>query len=538
MRTMIFFGCVKKSFGGLKMKLKRCTALIIGLCLIVSGAFAGCDFFPGVGNGQNTESSSTIASNCELSLIDSIYNIEDEQCIQLNFVFEIDGEPGDVSLLTFASNKENVATVSADGTVRGVATGKAEITISIGEESAVATVFVTTRTKRVDILEKEIMVFMGQGQQVTATAYNGKKEDKNASLTWQSIDETIATVDANGLVTAVAPGETEIIVSYGKETDKVAVMVAYEATAANVNSFSEEYINVYGRSYVQDNRLHLDYVAGCVELGIVGTSLTADLTGSDATYLRVYVDDDNKGERYLFPKGSGRVTLAEGLSDGPHKIRIVNTMEHTFRISAFQADKFWAIPEKSNFKIEFIGDSISAGYGVLANAGEGRTFENSDGTNTYAYYAANELQADFSVVASSGMCITNTNAVFDMNMETFYGGAMKKGNYTPDVVVLNMGTNDAMRDPDFANNYQKFLTMLRSKYPNAYIICLYGMMEPADNIVKGIQQSLSNLSDPKIVYNPIEIIANGQGAENHPNVTAQKAWGKALATYIKSLFAD
>ena len=92
-----------------------------------------------------------------------------------------------------------------------------------------------------------------------------------------------------------------------------------------------------------------------------------------------------------------------------------------------------------------------------------------------------------------------------------------------------------MRDPEFAANYQKFLTMLRNRYPNAYIICLYGMMGFSNNIVSGIEQSLENLSDSQIVYNPFAFTPNGDGADAHPSATAQKTYGTMLADYIESL---
>ena len=83
-------------------------------------------------------------------------------------------------------------------------------------------------------------------------------------------------------------------------------------------------------------------------------------------------------------------------------------------------------------------------------------------------------------------------------METMYADAVSKAEFTPDIVVLNLGTNDAMREPDFTANYQKFLTMLRNRYPDVYIICLYSMMVFSNNIVSGIEESLKNLSDPKL----------------------------------------
>jgi lysophospholipase L1-like esterase len=117
--------------------------------------------------------------------------------------------------------------------------------------------------------------------------------------------------------------------------------------------------------------------------------------------------------------------------------------------------------------------------------------------------------------------------------------------FNPDIIVLNLGTNEASYlDPgyggskyaeQFPADYKDMLTLVRSKNPNAYIICLYGMMGNASTIDTGIRVALNNINDSKIVYNPFTIAANTQGADAHPTSSAQEAWGKTLADYIKTL---
>ena len=61
-------------------------------------------------------------------------------------------------------------------------------------------------------LEKTELTFTAAGETTQLTA-NSKKE-----LTWTSSDEAVATVDQNGLVTAVAPGTATITVAVGEAT--------------------------------------------------------------------------------------------------------------------------------------------------------------------------------------------------------------------------------------------------------------------------------------------------------------------------------
>lgn len=63
-----------------------------------------------------------------------------------------------------------------------------------------------------------------------------------------------------------------------------------------------------------------------------------------------------------------------------------------------------------------------------------------------------------------------------------YSDASSKWNFSsaPDVVVINLGTNDFAQDPSvvnsnaFINAYHAFLDRVCSHYPDAYIVCAIG----------------------------------------------------------------
>ena len=112
------------------------------------------------------------------------------------------------------------------------------------------------------------------------------------------------------------------------------------------------------------------------------------------------------------------------------------------------SEKFYCAPAKSDLKIEFVGDSITAGYGVLGNKGDAWSVTNSDCTGSYAYLTAQKLDADYSVVAWSGIC-TKAYMWANINMDNLYkrvsnsNTAQYAFDFSPDVVVLNLGTNEA-----------------------------------------------------------------------------------------------
>ena len=111
----------------------------------------------------------------------------------------------------WTSSNTAVATVDENGTVTAVAVGEAVITASTtdgSDLSASCTVTVVPPTATAIALNKsETSLNVGDTEQLTATV---SPELASQEVTWASSDETIATVDTNGLVTAVAVGEVVI----------------------------------------------------------------------------------------------------------------------------------------------------------------------------------------------------------------------------------------------------------------------------------------------------------------------------------------
>ncbi len=492
-------------------------------------------------------------STVTLRLTKKTYDIENGQSVPLEIEFTADGEDLDISLLYFKSSNENVVTVSDDGVITGVSDGKASITIFYGTKFTKATINVTMREYRVDVSQDSLFILTGNQEQVSAKVYLGLTEMTDATLSWESSNPAVATVE-NGLITAVAYGKTVITVSCEGAIATIDVTVTAEILASNVNTFSEEYINIYGRTYLTSGRLCLDHAASAVEVGVVGNTLSVNMYATATSYARVFVDGEEISTRIKIDSTSKEYLIADNMGEGYHTVRIVKATEESnaqWKISSFKADKFFVVPEKSDLKIEFIGDSISAGYGVLGAYGDSYSVDNSDCSKSYAYVAADILDADYSVVAWSGIC-TKLYYWCNLNMATLYKQVSNSNKKTyafdtaADVVVVNLGTNEASYIQEggantayadaFSSDYAAFLTTVREKNPDAYIICLYGMMSDSVNVSNGIRTAVASLEDEKIVYNPFEFEPNTDGAGSHPNSLGQKTWGEALAAYIQTLF--
>ena len=217
------------------------------------------------------------------------------------------------------------------------------------------------------------------------------------------------------------------------------------------------------------------------------------------------------------------------------------------QINSLTADNFVYMPENDGIKIEFVGDSISCGYGTLEDSRYGWSVDNSDATQSYAYYTSDMLDANYSIIAMRGTCVKES--LFGVpSMNNMYpsvstgNGEQYDFKFKPDVVVVNLGTNDGGyidAHPDYANrfpeDYYNLLTYIRMKNPKAYIVCLYGMMGVNEHVDEGIKSAIEQMGDSKISYIS-SFEANFDSAGGHPSVKAAKANAKIVANHIKSLF--
>ncbi|OMF38097.1 hypothetical protein BK133_03740, partial [Paenibacillus sp. FSL H8-0548] len=118
----------------------------------------------------------------------------------------------------WSSSNENVATVGANGLVIGVKAGTANITVTTVDGGLTATAAVTVEAAVINVpvagvtLDKT-KVTLTEGQQASLTATVAPENATNKAVTWSSSNESVATVDANGLVIGVKAGTANITVT-------------------------------------------------------------------------------------------------------------------------------------------------------------------------------------------------------------------------------------------------------------------------------------------------------------------------------------
>ena len=111
--------------------------------------------------------------------------------------------------VVYTSGDATIATVDENGVITGVAEGETTITATVGELSASRTVSVIIPVER---LEAESMALhLADGP--AALAYTVVPENFTGELTFASANNSIATLDANGQITPVAAGDTNVTVT-------------------------------------------------------------------------------------------------------------------------------------------------------------------------------------------------------------------------------------------------------------------------------------------------------------------------------------
>lgn len=324
---------------------------------------------------------------------------------------------------------------------------------------------------------------------------------------------------------------------------------------------AKDYIKTQGRTVLKDGALWLDYSASGIEFsanceGKVALNLVVNsIKNTDATYGGIYftvlVDgvQVDRAECRITETGNVELVLAENLPAGNHTFEVYRQTEHRgaeVGISSITINgDFNAKPENNRLYIEFIGDSISTGYGALGVAGNEQADSPlwQDATAAYPYLTAKALGADFSDVAYSGLgCKYGYSG--SLSMQTVYTAQRyqydqaTQYNFSarqPDVVVIALGTNDIANQEDAAlreAGYQEMLDLVREKNPDAKIVWIAGMMKNDDNeMIEALIESNGGAAEG-LYY--LGLTTNTAGAGWHPSAAGQQAFADDLVAFLNS----
>ena len=197
----------------------------------------------GVGTAVITVTAGNVKATCKITvpqLIDWIEFDEDEIELKAGQTYQLKPyiSPLDATnkKLKYTSSDTKVAEVSASGLVTAKSEGEAKIRAAAtdgSDEYAVCYVTVTGKAKVTGITLDRTSAEVKRGEKLTLNATVSPSYASNKKVVWKSANTKIATVDANGSVTAKAPGRTKITVTSSENSSYQAsctVTVPYKIT--------------------------------------------------------------------------------------------------------------------------------------------------------------------------------------------------------------------------------------------------------------------------------------------------------------------
>ena len=125
---------------------------------------------------------------------------------------DFSGKPITGANVFWSVRDPSIATISSAGIVTGMAVGSTEIAASVNGKSGIATITVEkTPVASVVVTPPQLNVAPGTRTQLTAVTYDAAQNPLTGrAITWSTSNAAVATVDANGMMTAVAIGSASI----------------------------------------------------------------------------------------------------------------------------------------------------------------------------------------------------------------------------------------------------------------------------------------------------------------------------------------
>lgn len=335
---------------------------------------------------------------------------------------------------------------------------------------------------------------------------------------------------------------------------------------------------------VQGPRTIGRFATGSKSLTWSGTAIEAEFTGTGGTanfvsqsgnnYVGVSIDG---GDPVKMPVIGARATVSFGpVASGNHTVRFTKLNEAELGTFSYgditiNGGRLAAITPNSK-RLEFIGDSITVGYGVEGTSpcNNNANLENSQ--KAWALTTADALGADASLIAWSGRGILrNGVGVTDTTtMGTIYKRAAAtdfssvydfSAAQAPAAVIINLGTNDYTYlsysggevDPSraildqtaFVAAYVSLVQQVRAAYPKAFIVLVSSPMlsdtypstgeNQWSSLNTNITEVVATLADSNVTSLSLPTQnTRVTGCDGHPSAATHASMSAALVPLLRS----
>lgn len=330
-------------------------------------------------------------------------------------------------------------------------------------------------------------------------------------------------------------------------------------------------VRILGRFDSTAKGAELSWSGGGFQVAFEGTSCKARFSSSGAI-LGVSIDNIRRPDMNLtVPVEDTLVEIVSGLGKGRHVVEVAKKTEAmvgSIVLKEILVDGKPSTPlAAKNRRIEFIGNSITCGYGILDSVKEhGFSPKTEDFSATFAALAAENLRADAHTVCYSGKgVVRNYDGSSTETIPTLFRRAVlapdarpwKHSRWKPDVVVVDLGTNDFAKAPapdsaKWESAWMDFLLQIREAYGDLPIVLANGPMlsdywpleasgKPVPSLTK-VRAHLRNVAKAAkqkgfASVSVLDLSPNsadrGYGADWHPNRAQAGLNGRELTDHLR-----
>ena len=338
----------------------------------------------------------------------------------------------------------------------------------------------------------------------------------------------------------------------------VLCMTANAAFADRTVKANDPNISFTGRVQRMDNgAVSYDWVGTYVQTDFTGSSISVRMSEEGESYHQVFIDGKLIGKLHFTGNEPHDVMLAKNLGKGTHRLRLQKVTEGErglstiFSFSAGGKGSFAAVQPKSRL-IEVIGDSYTCGYGSEGTEDSHFEVATENCDKAYACAIARYFDTDYVLVAHSGMGVTRNyagkvsrtmseryNLLFDNHDSIAYDFKQ----YRPDLVIINLGTNDfsvSAAPADYVDKYLKLIKTVKAHYGDKQpVLCV---TPHSANIfllaaLKELGEKVTGFDNVRVAEPMPDIVVQGHdiGSDWHPNWKGHQKIASTLIPVVATM---
>jgi lysophospholipase L1-like esterase len=333
-------------------------------------------------------------------------------------------------------------------------------------------------------------------------------------------------------------------------------------------------INYYGRfDFSVADQARFNWSGSIIEASFTGTSIGIELVDGNTDY---DIEIDGKQHSVLRTTSTTKYSISTSLTNTTHTIRVMQRSENHWNANIFKgfyvADgkDLVKLPKRQTRKIEFIGDSWTAGYG---NESPSRDCSNeqlrqfTNANKSFSKLTADAFHAECMALAWSGAGIVRnygegskkSASPYPVYYDKTLGAVDGTWNFTswkPDLVFICLGTNDFSTTPYpddtmYINGYNALLSKVHNNYGNVPVILSGTSNGPMNNLVQSIVNAQkTTYNHPNTYYFQFPESQALTGCHYHPSVAdhildskeivksimTHTGWDTAVSTQVAQVY--